>query len=149
MGAARGFLSARSHKWNIRICGDRNPGWFNIRSATLRVNRAVVLIVALSALLSSIYLLYAGASYTLFFVGCLIFGFYWTFYCTLHVGIIARGDDTGRAIVLCGVSPSVGAIFGSFVGGHLIHGTNYLPPACVGAALAVIGIACTLVTMAE
>jgi len=33
------------------------------------------------------------------------------------------------------------------VGGHLIQGTNYLPPACVGAALAVIGVASTLVTM--
>jgi hypothetical protein len=149
MGATRGFSALEVTNGTSAYAITGILGGVASAALPLRVNRAAVLIVALSALLSSIYLLYAGASYTWFFVGCLIFGFYWTFYCTLHVGIIARGDDTGRAIVLCGVSPSIGAIFGSFVGGHLIQGTNYLPPACVGAALAVIGIACTLVTMAR
>ena len=147
MGVTRGFSALQVTNGTSAYAITGILGGLTSAALSLRVNRATVLILALCALLSSVYMLYAGASYSWFLLGCLIFGFYWTFYCTLHVGIIARADDTGRAIVLCGVSPSVGAIFGSFVGGHLIHGTNYLPLAYIGAALAVIGIACTLVTM--
>jgi predicted MFS family arabinose efflux permease len=147
MGVARGFSALQVTNGTSAYAVTGIVGGLTSAALSLKANRATVLMVALCALLSSVYMLYAGASYTWFFLGCLIFGFYWTFYCTLHIGIIARADDTGRAIVLCGVSPSVGAIFGSFVGGHLIHGTNYLPLAYMGASLAVIGIACTLLTM--
>jgi hypothetical protein len=147
MGVTRGFSALDVTNGTSAYAITGILGAFSAALLPLRVNRAVVLGIALCALLISIYMLYAGASYILFFIGCLIFGFYWTFYCTLHVGIIARADNTGRAIVLCGVSPSIGAIFGSFLGGLLIQGTNYLLPARVGALLGVIGIACTLATM--
>jgi len=149
MGVTRGFSSLDVTNGTSAYAITGILGALVAGTLPLRVSRALVLCIALCALLGSIYLLYAGPSYAWFFVGCLIFGFYWTFYCTTHVGIIARADNTGRAIVLCGVSPSIGAIFGSFVGGLLIQGTNYLPPARMGAALGVFGIACTLVTMAR
>lgn len=147
MGVTRGFsaLAVTNGTSGYAITGIL--GALASAALPLKVNRAAVLLIALCALLISVYLLYAGPSYTWFFIGCLIFGFYWTFYCTLHVGIIARADNTGRGIVLCGVSPSLGAIVGSFVGGLLIQGTNYLPSAQMGAGIGVVGIACTLATM--
>jgi hypothetical protein len=147
MGVTRGFsaLAVTNGTSGYAITGIL--GALASAALPLKVNRAAVLLIALCALLISVYLLYAGPSYMWFFIGCLIFGFYWTFYCTLHVGIIARADNTGRGIVLCGVSPSLGAIVGSFVGGLLIQGTNYLPSAQMGAGIGVFGIACTLATM--
>ena len=147
MGVTRGFsaLAVTNGTSGYAITGIL--GALASAALPLKVNRAAVLLVALCALLISVYLLYAAPSYAGFFVGCLIFGFYWTFYCTLHVGIIARADNSGRGIVLCGVSPSLGAIFGSFVGGLLIQGTNYLPSAQVGAVIGLVGIAFTLATM--
>jgi hypothetical protein len=145
MGVTRGFSTLDVTNGTSAYAITGIVGGLASAALPLRVNRGAVLLVSMCALLAGIYMLYAGPAYTWFF----IFGFYWTFYCTLHVGIIARADDTGRAIVLCGVSPSIGAIFGSYVGGHLIQGTNYLPTARGGAVLGVIGIACTLATMAR
>jgi hypothetical protein len=114
-----------------------------------RINRSAVLSLALIALFASVYLLYVAPGSAWFLLGCSIFGFYWTFYCTSHVSLIAKADSTGRAIVFCGMAPSLGAIVGSFWGGRLIEGTNYLPTAEVGLALAVVGIAATLYTLAQ
>ena len=147
MGVARGFsvLNVANGSSAYAVTGILG----SLAAATLSppVHRAAVFSIALCALLSSLYMLYAGASYALFFIGCSIFGFYWPFYFTLHMGIIARSDHSGRGIVLCGVAPSLGAITGSFLGGMLIQGTNYLPLARTAAALCIIGLACTLATM--
>jgi len=92
-------------------------------------------------------MMYAAPSYRLFFIGCALFGFYWNFYLTLHLGMVARADNTGRGIVLCGVAPSIGTVIGSFLGGLLVEGTSYLSSARTGSILCIIGIACTLATM--
>jgi hypothetical protein len=149
MGVARGYspLEVTNGTSAYSIMGIL--GALAAGALPLRVNRAVVLSTALGALLISMYLLYLGPTYAWFFVGCLIFGFYWTFYCTSHVAIIARADETGRGIVFCGVSPSLGAIGGSFVGGMLIHGNNYLPTGSVGALIAIVGTVSTLAIMAR
>jgi predicted MFS family arabinose efflux permease len=112
-----------------------------------KANRSVVLVVAVLALLSAVYLMYIAPGYAWFIVGCAIFGLYWTFYCTTHVSLIAKSDSTGRAIVFCGISPSVGAIIGSFWGGRLIRGDDYLPTGEVGALMAIAGIALTIFTL--
>lgn len=93
--------------------------------------------------------MYAVQSYRSFFIGCAIFGFYRNFYLALHLGMVARADDTGRGIVLCGVAPSIGTVIGSFLGGMLVESAGYLPSARAGSILCIIGIACTLVTMAR
>ena len=92
-------------------------------------------------------MMYLGVSYALFFIGCSIFGVYWNFYLTLHLGMIARSDSTGRVIVLCGVAPSVGAIIGSFMGGMLVQGVDYQPLAQVATILCIIGVACAVATI--
>jgi predicted MFS family arabinose efflux permease len=92
-------------------------------------------------------MMYLGASYVLFFLGCSVFGFYWNFYLTLHLGVIARSDGTGRGIVLCGVAPSVGAIIGSFLGGTLVRGVDYQLLAWMGGMLCIIGVACAVATI--
>jgi predicted MFS family arabinose efflux permease len=112
-----------------------------------KANRVAVLSLALATLLGSIYLMYLGPGYAWFLVGCGVFGFYWTFYCTIHVSLIAQADITGRAIVFCGIAPSLGAVIGSFFGGRLINGADYLPTAQVGAVMAVLGLALTAVTV--
>jgi hypothetical protein len=116
---------------------------------TPKVHRAAVLSVALCLLLSGIYMMYVGPSYALFFFGCAMFGFYWNFYLPLHLGIISRADNSGRGIVLGGLAPSIGTMIGSFLGGMLMEGTSYLPPARTGSVLCTIGVACTLATMAR
>jgi predicted MFS family arabinose efflux permease len=112
-----------------------------------KANRPVVLGIALLALLSGIYMMYLGPGYAWFLTGCAIFGLYWTFYCTTHVSSIAKSDSTGRAIVFCGIAPSVGAIIGSFWGGRLIRGEDYLPTGEVGAVMAIAGVALTIFTL--
>lgn len=112
-----------------------------------RVHRPTLLVFALLALLASIYMMYGPSPYALFFIGCAIFGFYWSFYFTLHLGIIAQADSSGRGIVLCGVAPSLGTVLGSFLGGLLINPGDYYPLAHTGTALAIVGMGCALITI--
>jgi len=114
-----------------------------------QIHRAYVFSVSLCVLLSSIYMLYGSESYLLFCMGCALFGFYWNFYLTLHLGVIARADNTGRGIVLCGVAPSLGVIVGSYLGGMMVRGADYMPLAKMGSVLCITGIVCTLATLAR
>jgi hypothetical protein len=149
MGVTRGF-SALNVANGLSACAV-TAIFGSVAAATLtpKVHRAAVFSIALCTLLGSIYMMYAAPSYRLFFIGCAFFGFYWNFYLTLHLGMVARADNTGRGIVLCAVAPSIGTVIGSFLGGMLVEGANYLPSARTGSILCIIGIACTLATMAR
>ena len=149
VGVARGFSTSHVADALSVYAITAILGALSAAAVPWRVSRALILSIALCAVLSSIYMMYLGSSYLLFFIGCSIFGFYWNFYLTLHMGVIARSDSTGRGIVLCGVAPSVGAIVGSFLGGVLARGVDYQPLACVGAALCIVGVACAVATIAR
>ncbi len=147
MGVARGLsaLDVTNGSSAYSIAGIL--GALSAAALPLRINRSIVFSGALFILLASIYLLYVASGYLWFITGCAIFGYYWTFYCTAHVSVIAQADNTGRAIVFCGMAPSIGAIVGSFWGGRLVKGTDYLPTGEVGALVAVIGIVLTVYTL--
>ena len=147
VGVTRGFSVAQVANGLSVYAIAAILGALSAAAVPWKVSRALILSVALCAVLSSIYMMYLGASYALFFIGCSIFGVYWNFYLTLHLGMIARSDSTGRGIVLCGVAPSVGAIIGSFAGGMLVQGVDYQPLAWVGTVLCIVGVACAVATI--
>jgi predicted MFS family arabinose efflux permease len=144
MGVTRGFSA--QHVANGLSAYAITAIFGGLAAAALpqKVDRSVVFGLGLCALLTSLYMMFVGGSYLAFFAGCIIFGFYWNFYLTLQLGVIARGDNTGRGIVLCGVAPSLGVIIGSYLGGALVHGADYSLLAKVGGLLCIIGIACAL-----
>jgi hypothetical protein len=111
------------------------------------LNRHLLFGGALCVLLTSMPLMYLAPSPIGFLLGCALFGLYWNFYLTLHVGVISRGDPTGRGIVFCGMAPSLGVIFGSFLGGMIIQGNDYLPLAKIGGLLVLIGVGVAQLSM--
>jgi hypothetical protein len=147
VGVARGFSVTHVANGLSIYAITAIVGALSAAAIPWRMSRALILSLALCAVLSSIYMMYLAASYVLFFLGCAVFGFYWNFYLTLHLGVIARSDGTGRGIVLCGVAPSVGAIIGSFLGGTLVRGVDYQLLAWMGGMLCIIGVACAVATI--
>jgi hypothetical protein len=149
IGAARGFEAMSIANGLSAYAVTAIAGSLMGSALPQNVNRILVFCTSLCVLLAGIYSLYMGMSYTWFFLGCAMFGLFWPFYLTLHVGIVAKADDSGRGIVLCGIAPSIGTVVGSFLGGMLVHGDNYLIQARVAAGVCVLGMICVIATVAR